>query len=42
MPLLLDINAIFDIEEEDMVISDGSDHELDNMLDSILDATDCA
>ncbi|KAF0433437.1 hypothetical protein F8M41_005071 [Gigaspora margarita] len=42
MPLPLDINAIFDIEEEDMVISDGSDHELDNLLNSILDAMDGA
>ncbi|CAG8774165.1 16397_t:CDS:2 [Cetraspora pellucida] len=40
MLLLLDINAIFDIEEEDMIISDGSNYELDNVLDSILDVTD--
>ncbi|RIB02242.1 hypothetical protein C2G38_2228374 [Gigaspora rosea] len=31
---------IFDIEEEDMDISDGSDNEFDNVLDHILDATD--
>ncbi|CAG8452690.1 17652_t:CDS:2 [Cetraspora pellucida] len=40
MLLPLDINAIFDIEEEDMIISDGSDYELNNVLDSILDITD--
>ncbi|KAF0554408.1 hypothetical protein F8M41_019178 [Gigaspora margarita] len=42
MTLPLDINAIFDIKEEDMVISNGSDHELDNMLDSILYVIDGA
>ncbi|CAG8747674.1 17694_t:CDS:1, partial [Cetraspora pellucida] len=40
MLLLLDINAIFNIEEKNIIISNGSDHELDNVLDSILDATD--
>ncbi|KAF0507180.1 hypothetical protein F8M41_019022 [Gigaspora margarita] len=40
MSLPLSNNMIFDIEEEDMDISDGSDNEFDNMLDHILDATD--
>ncbi|CAG8692749.1 6735_t:CDS:2 [Cetraspora pellucida] len=42
MTLPLSINAIFDIEEEDMDISDGSDNEFDDVLDRMLDATNGA
>ncbi|CAG8769106.1 22578_t:CDS:1 [Cetraspora pellucida] len=42
MILSLGINAIFDIEEEDMDISDDSDNKIDYALDRIFDATDSA
>ncbi|CAG8439204.1 4430_t:CDS:2 [Scutellospora calospora] len=40
MTLPLSINVIFDIEEEDIDISDSNDNELDNVLDRIFDTTD--